>query len=143
MTRAWSTRSSRRGGKGRAAGRRGEGLGKGLGWPGGRGVVRGPGDTGEPPGNLEDLVIVYDVADDRRRDRVHKVLLDYGAPVQYSVFEARLTREDQVRLQIALERLLDGEEDSLVFYHQCARCRERAVRLGTAGDPFPTGLRIV
>lgn len=94
-------------------------------------------------GYLEDLVVVYDITDDRRRQKVHKVLKDFGRPVQYSVFEARLTREDQVRLQIALERLIDGAEDSVVFYYQCGHCRERAIRLGTAEDPFPIGLTIL
>jgi CRISPR-associated protein Cas2 len=32
-------------------------------------------------------VVCYDVVDDRRRNRIFKLLKDYGRRVQYSVFE--------------------------------------------------------
>jgi CRISPR-associated protein Cas2 len=35
-------------------------------------------------------VVSYDIPEDRKRDRVSKTLLDFGARVQYSVFECIL-----------------------------------------------------
>jgi len=32
--------------------------------------------------------ICYDIKDDRRRNRIFKLLKDFGEPVQFSVFEA-------------------------------------------------------
>ena len=33
------------------------------------------------------LVITYDIADDKRRTKIHKVLKSYGQWMQFSVFE--------------------------------------------------------
>jgi CRISPR-associated protein Cas2 len=35
-------------------------------------------------------VVSYDIPEDRKRDRASKTLLDFGARVQYSVFECIL-----------------------------------------------------
>jgi CRISPR-associated protein Cas2 len=37
--------------------------------------------------NKQFVVVVYDISNDKRRTRLHNALLDYGTPVQYSVFE--------------------------------------------------------
>jgi CRISPR-associated protein Cas2 len=37
-------------------------------------------------------VIAYDIPDDKRRTKVHKILLGYGKWTQYSLFECFLTR---------------------------------------------------
>lgn len=39
------------------------------------------------------FLVCYDIADDRRRDRMAKALLDYGARIQESVFLAELDDE--------------------------------------------------
>ena len=44
------------------------------------------------------LVIAYDTPDDRRRARLAKLLKGFGERRQYSVFEARLTREQWAHL---------------------------------------------
>lgn len=65
------------------------------------------------------VVISYDVVDDRRRKRVHDTLKDFGARVQYSVFECEL---DAVVLQRLVERLaavVDVNEDGVRFYSLC------------------------
>ena len=36
------------------------------------------------------LAVAYDCSNDKRRNRVAKILLDYGYRVQYSVFEVEL-----------------------------------------------------
>jgi CRISPR-associated protein Cas2 len=52
-------------------------------------------------------VIVYDVADDGRRARLHALLKQYGEPVQKSAFEARLTPRERARLLERVAPLLD------------------------------------
>jgi len=42
-------------------------------------------------------VIAYDIPDDRRRTKVHKILLGYGTWTQYSLFECFLTRKQLVQ----------------------------------------------
>ena len=49
-------------------------------------------------------VICYDIADDRRRNRVATALLDFGQRVQESVFVAHLDEELAARMKERVER---------------------------------------
>ena len=73
-------------------------------------------------------VFCYDVAEDRRRRRVSKVLEDRCVRVQKSVFEARLTARAADRLAERASRHL-APGDSLRVYaigaHGRARCKSR------------------
>jgi CRISPR-associated protein Cas2 len=65
------------------------------------------------------IVVSYDISDDRRRTRVMKALKDFGAHVQYSVFECDLKAEDYRRMRERLAKLVDRKEDSVRFYVLC------------------------
>lgn len=52
-----------------------------------------------------DYIVVYDLTQDRERDRVAKVLEGYGFRVQKSVFEVRLSRGQREQLLRALTGL--------------------------------------
>ena len=75
--------------------------------------------------NLQFVLIVYDISNDRRRTKLHNLLLDYGTPVQYSVFECRLDDRDLSRLKSALKRIVRPRKDNLRYYHLCANCVDR------------------
>jgi len=80
----------------------------------------------------------YDIEDDRTRDRVSKLMGEYGQRIQKSVFELRLRNETE--LGDLKKRLRDLSEDSLDirFYHLCANCRELCVTLaGQRVASFP------
>ncbi len=62
------------------------------------------------------VVISYDITDNRRRIRVMKTLEGYGTRVQYSVFEAWLTRRQLLELRERLLQILQPKEDSVRFY---------------------------
>ena len=79
-------------------------------------------------------VIAYDIPDDRRRTKVHEILLGFGAWTQYSLFECFLTRKELVQLQAKLEAYLVEAQDSIRFYPLCATC---VARVETIGDPPP------
>ncbi len=66
-------------------------------------------------------LVSYDVPDDRRRNRVAKLLQGYGERVQYSVFECVLDDDQYAALRRRMARLVNAQEDSVRFY-----------RLGTA-----------
>jgi CRISPR/Cas system-associated endoribonuclease Cas2 len=59
-------------------------------------------------------VICYDIADDRRRNRIATALLDFGQRVQESVFVAHLDEELAARMKERVERLVDA-------FLRCAR----------------------
>lgn len=60
-------------------------------------------------------VIAYDVHDDRRRSRVAKKLESYGDRVQFSVFVVDVRTARFERLRAALVRLIEPQEDSVLF----------------------------
>ena len=62
------------------------------------------------------IVVAYDVVQDRRRNRVMKLLKNHGRHVQYSVFECDLRAEDFRRMYEKLKRLVDPAEDNVRFY---------------------------
>jgi CRISPR-associated protein Cas2 len=79
-------------------------------------------------------VIAYDIPDDRRRTKVHQILMGFGKWTQYSLFECFLTRKDLVLLQSKLGEHLINTQDSVRFYPLCANCVEK---VETIGDPPP------
>ena len=79
---------------------------------------------------LRFVVVSYDIPDDRRRNRVCKLLKDYGERVQYSVFECMLRPGDLKRLRERLKPLLVLEEDDVRFYRLCESCRRKATVWG-------------
>lgn len=79
------------------------------------------------------LIIAYDTPDDRRRARLAKLLKGFGERRQYSLFEARLTREQWARLKGELELLVDKEEDTLAVYFLTPEALRRTWRIGHKG----------
>jgi CRISPR-associated protein Cas2 len=79
-------------------------------------------------------VVAYDIPDDKRRTKIHKILFGYGKWTQYSLFECFLTRKQLVLLQSKLEKHLGDAKDSVRFYPLCAHCVRR---VETVGGPPP------
>jgi CRISPR-associated protein Cas2 len=79
-------------------------------------------------------VFTYDVSSDRRRRRVARLLVDGATRVQWSVFEARLTRAraEALAQQVAGEL---GPGDSLRVYVLAADGEARSRVFGD-GAPF-------
>ncbi len=75
-----------------------------------------------PPANSRPVaqkyyVISYDVADDKRRNRIAKTLLGYGDRVQDSVFECLLEAQQMHELRARLDKIIDARADSVRFYN--------------------------
>jgi CRISPR-associated protein Cas2 len=71
------------------------------------------------------LLVVYDISVDRRRTKLHNVLLDFGTPVQYSVFECWLTPKDIRRMQARVNKVIRPRKDHVRYYFLCAACADR------------------
>lgn len=61
------------------------------------------------------MLIAYDIADDRRRDRVAVALQEHGDRLQYSVFVVDGRPASFVRLKAKLTDLIDLESDTVMF----------------------------
>jgi len=71
------------------------------------------------------VVVVYDISSDRRRTRLHNVLLDHGTPVQYSVFECLLDEEGLARMKRDVGRVIRPRVDRVRYYYLCQTCLKR------------------
>jgi CRISPR-associated protein Cas2 len=67
-------------------------------------------------------LVVYDIPDDRRRTRLHDRLLDYGSPVQYSVFECLADAAELAKMQKMILRTISKRADHVRIYRLCASC---------------------
>lgn len=85
------------------------------------------------PGQTTCYIIAYDIPDDRRRTKVHKILSGFGQWTQYSLFECFLSRKEFVLLKSKLARHLEDTQDSVRFYPLCANCLEKVETVG--GQP--------
>lgn len=82
-------------------------------------------------------VVAYDVPNDRRRTKLHKMLCGFGARTQYSLFECFLTSRQLVQLRERANRLIDASEDSLRIYPLCDACLVRVESIGAAPPEDP------
>jgi CRISPR-associated protein Cas2 len=75
-------------------------------------------------------VVCYDIADDRRRNRVSTLLLDFGTRVQESVFVAHLDEELAERMRERLRGAVDPDWDKVHVFELCGACDGRTVVIG-------------
>lgn len=61
------------------------------------------------------FLVCYDVRDDKRLRRMHKLMKAYGEPWQYSVFYCTLKAIDRVRLENEARQILNLKVDQLLI----------------------------
>jgi len=77
-------------------------------------------------------VVCYDIADDRRRDRIASALLDYGPRAQESVFIANLDEELARKMEARVAKLVDEQLDRVHIFVLCGTCSAKTRVMGTA-----------
>ena len=80
------------------------------------------------------ILIVYDISSDRRRTKLHNTLLNYGTPVQYSVFECLLDEEEEKKMEKAVKKVIKPRLDSVRFYYLCQNCVKKDQRYQWKGS---------
>jgi len=76
------------------------------------------------------ILISYDVAADRQRNKIAKLLEAHGMRVQFSVFECNLTEVQLTMLKKKLAPWIEPD-DSIRFYRLCKECVERVDIIGS------------
>lgn len=71
------------------------------------------------------VVVAYDISNDRRRTKLHDTLLNFGTPVQYSVFECIVDQKRLAKMKQAIERVIKPRRDRVRFYYLCQNCLAR------------------
>ncbi len=68
------------------------------------------------------ILVAYDISNDRRRAKLHDALLNFGTPVQYSVFECLLDKAGEQAMRQAVRRVIRPRVDHVRYYRLCADC---------------------
>lgn len=76
------------------------------------------------------VIISYDIKEDKRRTKIHKILKSYGEWVQYSIFECDLTQTQYAKLRDRLSKIIDRDTDNIRFYFMCQCCQKKIERIG-------------
>jgi len=60
-------------------------------------------------------LVAYDIPDQKRLRNVHRKLLGYGEPIQYSVFICDLSQTELITVKSQLLLLINENQDSIVI----------------------------
>jgi len=67
-------------------------------------------------------VVAYDITDDKRRNKVAKILEQYGVRINFSVFECLFTESQYQKIRQMIASQIDTREDTIVYYQICVNC---------------------
>jgi CRISPR-associated protein Cas2 len=81
-------------------------------------------------------LVTYDVADDRRRAKVHRTLRDHGDPLQMSVFRCDLNEREVIHLRAALHELVHHGDDQVLVVDLGPADATTASRVSAIGRPY-------
>jgi len=65
----------------------------------------------------QSYLVCYDISDDKRLRKVFKTMRGYGDHLQYSIFECQFTTRDLIRCRTELARIINHDEDQVLFVH--------------------------
>ena len=82
------------------------------------------------------VLVVYDISHDRRRTKLHNLLLDYGTPVQYSVFECMVDKDKLEKMKKAIRKIIRPKKDNVRYYSLCSNCVAKIE--ASHGDTYPS-----
>lgn len=68
------------------------------------------------------IVVVYDISDNKRRERLRKSLMRFGKSVQKSVFEFDLTPRQLETMTKVIRAIISKDEDNVRYYQMCKSC---------------------
>jgi CRISPR-associated protein Cas2 len=89
------------------------------------------------------VLVVYDIADDKRRVKLATFLEGYGRRVQESVFECFLTLDEMRRLCELVGPKVKPEVDNVRFYWVPVDAVGRTLTIGSKLPEEPPGFYIV
>ena len=76
------------------------------------------------------IVASYDIADEKRLNKIARVMKDYGDRVLYSVFEC-LIDEDTFRvMKKRVSEIMDPLRDSVIYFRLCNKCSKQIKHIG-------------
>ncbi|RMG75789.1 MAG: CRISPR-associated endonuclease Cas2 [Bacteroidetes bacterium] len=75
-------------------------------------------------------IIAYDIKEDKIRNKVSKLLKDYGERVQYSLFESETDKANIEKLEKIFKKIISLDKDSIKIYFLCKDCADKVKSIG-------------
>jgi len=75
-------------------------------------------------------IVSYDIVKDKQRTKLAKQLCNFGARVQFSVFECELDKDQYKEMVDKILKLIDKKKDSVRIYQLCQNCENGIVSYG-------------
>lgn len=72
-------------------------------------------------------VVAYDIRENRKREKVSKILERYGTRANFSVFECMFTDTQLLQVQEKIKKLLDKHCDTVIYYPVCVNCYTKII----------------
>ena len=82
-------------------------------------------------------LVCYDIADDRRRSRIFKLLRGYGEHIQFSIFRCILSPRRFAELHARIEPLVHRSEDQVLLVLLGKADSRKSWRATILGRPMP------
>ncbi|CAN5810629.1 hypothetical protein BH20ACI4_BH20ACI4_15580 [soil metagenome] len=76
------------------------------------------------------IVVVYDITENKRRERLRKSLKRFGNAVQKSVFEGDLSQRQIEKMEKIIRGIISLPEDNVRYYKICKNCAGEAEVFG-------------
>lgn len=96
--------------------------------------MKHPGVTSRGSRQSSLYVVAYDIPDDKRRTKVHKILKGFGQWTEFSLFECFLTKKELLQMRAKLNEHLHAQQDRVRIYLICEQC---LTKIETVGIPQP------
>ena len=89
------------------------------------------------------VLIIYDIPDNRRRQKLADFLEGYGRRVQKSAFECFLTLNEMQKLHQKVQRRVKPTEDDVRFYWIPSDAVPRSLTIGSDAPQPPPSVYII
>jgi len=82
------------------------------------------------------IMVAYDISSDRRRNKLVKVIKDYGVRVNYSVFECLVSKTEISELKSRVKDVIKPGKDCVLYYELCRNCLVKRDFTGSCQPPM-------
>ena len=79
---------------------------------------------------------MYDIVDDKRRNKIFELLSGNGNHVQYSVFFCDLNQKEQAQLRLDIRAVINDKEDQILFIDMGLAEGAIEMRVEAIGKPY-------
>jgi CRISPR-associated protein Cas2 len=88
------------------------------------------------------ILITYDIENDKKRKKISDILEGYGTRVNYSVFELEVTDRQFTQIVSYLKNI-STKDDNIRIYHICKNCKEKSFELFYKMGIFETSINFL